>query len=234
MTEKNNEQHDIDELFKGQFGDFEVPKLRSIEPEEEASDEIDQLFQNRLEELEQRPDEKIWTNVQKELPLHLIWKKRLNHLSRIAAILLIGLFISVLVSRESSAILSFVGSNAATTVEDTNPESSIKPADFVFDVHTDKDALDQRENSKTLFQDDSDSEVATNGMDANSTLLDPLAPLPSLPLQEVSLAGLKKGAAGAEEGTLTDSDPLRGAGTDELDQYDADIIARGNSVNPAQ
>lgn len=234
MTEKNNEQHDIDELFKDQFGDFEVPKLRSNDIVDEEEDGIDQLFQNRFEELEQTPNEKIWENVKKELPLHLIWKKRLNHLSRIAAILLIGIFLSVLISSKSSAILNLVNNDAPAAVEDPNAESSIKPADFVFDVNSEKDALDQRENSKTLFQDDNDLENGNAGTDeSNMALLDPLNPLPSLPLQEVKL-GEEGMTAAEEEAAMANSSLLRGANASEDAEYDADIIARGNQVNPAQ
>lgn len=229
----NNEQHDIDKCFQDHFGDAEVPKFNFGEEQEttKADDAMDSLFQGKFDEFEEVPHEKIWNNIQKDLPLHLLWRRRLTQMSKVAAIFLIGLFLSLIVAEKSDYIKGLVYQNE-TEVRQEVPTPVIEPSDFVFDANTESNDLEE-ESSKTLFQDDVVSKDKEE--DINKALLEPVSPLPKLSLQEVTATnGMNQDE---NDSSNTVAIPLRVTGSDKsqgIDKYDADIMARTNQVNPAQ
>ncbi len=240
MRDSNNKEQDFDDCFKDHFGDFEAPKMNSRETQENEMEEdsFDQLFQSQFDDFEQQPDEKIWENVQKELPLHLIWKKRLNQLSRIAAVFLIGLFFTMLISQKSDSIRALVFKTPPPAVEST--EVVKIDSDFVYDANPKEDDIDMPEDSKTLFGDEMAGNKNTKG-EANSAKMDlaPLSPLPKRPIQEVNLPdGSLVQDSKTDENAMKNSIPLRVANINDQngpnDQEESEIIARRNTINPAQ
>lgn len=241
MRDSNNKEQDFDDCFKDHFGDFEAPKMSSRETQENErkEDSFDQLFQSQFDNFEQQPDEKIWENVQKELPLHLLWKKKLNQLSRIAAVFLIGLFFTMLISQKSDSIKGLVFKTNAPAVE--LPEVvKIIDSDFVYDANPKQDDIDMHEDSKTLFADELVSNKKAQEK-ANNTKMDlaPLSPLPKRPIQEVNaLDGSLVQDVKSDEDKMKISIPLRVANANEQnglnDQEETEIMARNNMVNPAQ
>jgi len=240
MRDSNNKEQNFDDCFKDHFGDFEAPKMRKKESSESEAEEnsFDQLFQAQFDDFEQKPDEKIWNNVQKELPLHLIWRKKLNQLSRIAAVLLIGLFITMLISQQSDSIRNLVFQKAPPAV--VEPEIIKIDSDFVYDANPKQDDMDMQEDSKTLFADELVSNKSTLE-EASSSKMDlaPLSPLPKRPIEALSSddASLVQDTK-QDESSMSISIPLRLAngkeGKESGDQYKADIMARNDMINPAQ
>lgn len=89
------EQHqDFDEMFKMGFEDF-APTPSShlwdnIERELPLADE--DIFRSSFANYEVEPSPVVWQNVKRRLPINLVVRRHLTMLSRIAAVLLIGMF----------------------------------------------------------------------------------------------------------------------------------------------
>ena len=89
------EQHqDFDDMFKMGFEDF-APTPSShlwdnIERELPLADE--DIFRNSFENYEVEPSPVVWQNVKRRLPINLVIRRHLTMMSRIAAVLLIGMF----------------------------------------------------------------------------------------------------------------------------------------------
>lgn len=89
------EQHqDFDDMFKMGFEDFApTPSSRlwdNIERELPLADE--DIFRNSFENYEVEPSPVVWQNVKRRLPINLVIRRHLTMMSRIAAVLLIGMF----------------------------------------------------------------------------------------------------------------------------------------------
>lgn len=226
----NKEQHDIDKCFQDRFGEMEVPKFNfGADKDQEEETRLDSIFQSKFEDYEEVPNEKIWDNIQKDLPLHLLWRRRLTQMSKVAAIFLLGLFLSLMVAEQSAALRGFVYQEKEE-IPQVAPAPTITPSDFVFDVNTTGGDLEE-ESSKTLFEDDVVANENTDNDELNKALLEPVSPLPKLGLQEVTATGAiqAKEAATASMPRVGDKE-----GTGDIDKFDADIMARNNQVNPAQ
>jgi hypothetical protein len=95
----NKDQHtDIDKLFQDTFGKFEVTPPPNMWNKIETSlplTEIDSLFKNALENYEKQPSSGVWNNIEPELPLSLTIRNAFIHLSKIAAVLLVGITLYV-------------------------------------------------------------------------------------------------------------------------------------------
>ena len=89
------EQHqDFDEMFKMGFEDF-APTPSShlwdnIERELPLADE--DIFRSSFANYEVEPSPVVWQNVKRRLPINLVIRRHLTMMSRIAAVLLIGMF----------------------------------------------------------------------------------------------------------------------------------------------
>jgi hypothetical protein len=89
------EQHqDFDDVFKMGFEDFAptpAPRLwDNIERELPLADE--DIFRSSFENYEVEPSPVVWQNVKRRLPINLVVRRHLTMLSRIAAVLLLGMF----------------------------------------------------------------------------------------------------------------------------------------------
>ena len=89
------EQHqDFDDMFKMGFEDFApTPSSRlwdNIERELPLADE--DIFRSSFENYEVEPSPVVWQNVKRRLPINLVIRRHLTMMSRIAAVLLIGMF----------------------------------------------------------------------------------------------------------------------------------------------
>jgi hypothetical protein len=95
----NKDQHtDIDKLFQDAFGKFEVTPPPNMWNKIETSlplTETDSLFKNALENYEKQPSSGVWNNIEPELPLSLTIRNAFIHLSKIAAVLLVGITLYV-------------------------------------------------------------------------------------------------------------------------------------------
>jgi hypothetical protein len=91
----NKDQHDIDKLFQDAFGNnYEAAPPSNMWDKIESSlplTETDQLFKNALENYERQPSPEVWGRIQPELPLSLTVRNVFVQLSKIAAILLVGI-----------------------------------------------------------------------------------------------------------------------------------------------
>ncbi len=95
----NKDQHtDIDKLFQDAFGKFEVTPPPNMWNKIETSlplTETDSLFKNALENYEKQPSSGVWNSIEPELPLSLTIRNAFIQLSKIAAVLLVGITLYV-------------------------------------------------------------------------------------------------------------------------------------------
>ncbi len=86
----------IDNLFKDAFSNHAVPPpprmWEKIEQELPLTT-TDKVFKQAFNHYEVEPKPEVWTRIKRELPLSLVLRNHLNWLSRVAAVLVIGMFI---------------------------------------------------------------------------------------------------------------------------------------------
>jgi hypothetical protein len=102
----NEKHHDIDKLFKETFENNEVTPPFNMWSKIESNiplTETDKVFKEALEDYEEEPQPTVWGKIKTDLPLSLTLRNGLVYLSRIAAVLLIG--ISVYVFFQHSTVL---------------------------------------------------------------------------------------------------------------------------------
>lgn len=90
----NDKHHDIDKLFQDNFGNNEVTPPFNMWSKIESNlplTETDILFKDALETYEEEPQPTVWSKIKTELPLSLTLRNGLVYLSRVAAVLLIGI-----------------------------------------------------------------------------------------------------------------------------------------------
>lgn len=90
----NDKHHDIDKLFQETFGNNEVTPPFNMWSKIETNlplTETDILFKEALETYEEEPKSTVWERIKTDLPLSLTLRNGLVYLSRIAAVLLIGI-----------------------------------------------------------------------------------------------------------------------------------------------
>lgn len=176
MKKTNN--HDIEKLFKDGLSDFQVP-APSMNKQTDSS-ELDEAMRSKLSEFELAPDQQNWDKIKRRIPLHLKMHRHLTLLSKIAAVLVVGLVTSLLVANYQSH-----------QAEMANQEKEIQPtpvvipidADFVFDMQPDNSAADQKKaqekSDRELFSED----VVNEYRNIKPTLEVP--ELPTKPIKEV-------------------------------------------------
>jgi hypothetical protein len=94
----NKDQHDIDKLFQDAFGNYEATPPFNMWNKIESSlplTETDMLFKKALENYERQPSPEVWQRIQPELPLSLTVRNVFVQLSKIAAVLLVGISVYV-------------------------------------------------------------------------------------------------------------------------------------------
>jgi len=88
----------IDDIFKNGFENFQqAPPKQNWEQIEDGIDtDIDQQFKSKLHTLKVSPQPKVWKNIEEELPLHPTARRYFSWMTKIAAILVIGMLLAIL------------------------------------------------------------------------------------------------------------------------------------------
>lgn len=97
-----DKHHDIDKLFQDAFQNHEAAPPFNMWNKIESNlplTETDLMFKNAFENYEKEPAPEVWERIKPELPLSLTLRNGLVHLSRIAAVLLIGITLYVFVQQ---------------------------------------------------------------------------------------------------------------------------------------
>ena len=97
-----NKHHDIDKLFQDAFQSHEAAPPFNMWNKIESNlplTETDLMFKKAFENYEKEPSPEVWDRIKPELPLSLTLRNGLIHLSRIAAVLLIGITLYVFVQQ---------------------------------------------------------------------------------------------------------------------------------------
>lgn len=131
------EQHqDFDDMFKMGFEDFApTPSSRlwdNIERELPLADE--DIFRSSFENYEVEPSPVVWQSVKRRLPINLVIRRHLTMMSRIAAVLLIGMFGLMSYDQFKTSTISdgYYGPTAeGTTLQRNNNNEKIVPATTV-------------------------------------------------------------------------------------------------------
>lgn len=131
----NKDQHaDIDKLFQDTFGKFEVTPPPNMWNKIEASlplTETDSLFKSALENYEKQPSSGVWNSIEPELPLSLTVRNVFIHLSRIAAVLLIGITLYVFTQQFDWSSNDNIVQQEIVTPDDVNNQQSEGTQDAV-------------------------------------------------------------------------------------------------------
>lgn len=167
--EKNNLPED---LYKDALSDLEVnPSNKSWA---DISDQLDAdvhgKIQQKFENFESQPKSEVWEGIKTQLPYNLRIRRQLNWMSKIAAVLLIGMLFTVgsnmlkLNNQQEAAQTVSPTLTPAVIVETTAlPTTSADESDFVFDVNKKKEVasklMEEEEDINSLLDfilDDSD------------------------------------------------------------------------------
>lgn len=111
-------------------------KLKMGETKQSPQDlEFDQAFKQQFDQFERTPPPRIWTEVSKEIPLHLLLQRHLQRFSKIAAILLIGMTITVVFQQKGGTLLLPAATTLAKPIKSEKTLTiTTKPnPDFVYD-----------------------------------------------------------------------------------------------------
>lgn len=97
-----DKHHDIDKLFQDAFQDHEVVPSFNMWNKIESNlplTETDMMFKKAFDGYEHEPSPEVWERIKPELPLSLTLRNGFVYLSRIAAVLLIGITIYVFIQQ---------------------------------------------------------------------------------------------------------------------------------------
>lgn len=169
-----NENNNTDEFFKDSFESFQVtPPKRNWEGiNDKLEEKTDAIINDKFESYEVQPQPAVWENIKGQLPYNLRIRRHLNYISRIAAVLLIGMLFTmgynVYQQQNQIAVNSAPVPVATPDVIETPIPVVEEKNDFVFDPVSKKEKakklIDEKEDIDDLLQfilDDSD-DIAAN------------------------------------------------------------------------
>ena len=106
-------------------------------------DYFDQLFKHKLNDLEATPEPHNWLAIEKNTPLHLKLRNQLSALSKIAAGIVIIMFLSTYIQLQTQKQTAETASQfqQKETISKVTPASSVQETQYVFD-------LKEQENNK--------------------------------------------------------------------------------------
>lgn len=192
-TKERNQEHEIDETARRLFQDFQVPppsgtweNLDVASPDHE----VDHIFQKHFSYLEVSPPERNWTAISKRIIFPPVILRHLSLISRVAAVLVIGLFLyqflEKMPSREyaTSSMAEVVSSKSITFGEAVQKNKELTKENLPILVTENHVATKERKAKKeakmllaSLLTDDEfpDSLLDLESLEA---ILEPLKPLP--------------------------------------------------------
>ncbi len=150
MKEKNTGK-DLDGFFKDAFEQWEQ------QPEEQVWDNIqggiephdlDDLFRQSFEGEEVTPPEEVWDKIKPELPLNLWVRRQLSRLSIVAIILVIGMLVTLYLTRSVNQPVMESDAPVAQTEDVFNPLPPFMETEVVAEV-------EEKEEPATLATDNS-------------------------------------------------------------------------------
>lgn len=171
---KNSEKKpaNVDEIFKNSFEHFQVPppNMNWDKMEESLDSDFDQQFRSQLQPFQVRPQQKVWDNIQEELPLHPTARRYISWMTKVAAILVIGMLLSILSDQQQQEEIAAVNNNGEQTTRSFLPNrtedstSTFSEEDtnsaFVYEVkkssasskNSRKYSMEEEAEMKTLLQ----------------------------------------------------------------------------------
>ncbi len=140
-----NTNKNIDEIFKAQFEDFQVPPPRQNweDLEKSIDTDLDQQFRDGLQPLQVTPQKKVWENVQEELPLHPKAKRYISWMTKIAAVLVIGMLLSILSDQQKQGEIA---------QNNNNSEKSTSASKLDISNHPLNGSLEQEKNTAFVYE----------------------------------------------------------------------------------
>jgi len=197
MKEFNTDTNQFDNEFAKKFEGFApTPKSNlwgKISDEMEMQD-IDQYVKQELKSFETTPSEQVWNKVEKKIPLSLYLRNHLNQLSKIAAILVVGMLATIYFSQPQPS--------SVATVQQPNTKmmdgiiSPFPETDFVFDLS--EEVIEEEIASTVLAEEDKikeaddflasllEDEDEFTFVPSNATLFEILEPAEQLPIENIS------------------------------------------------
>ena len=212
---KMNNENQFDQFFADQFNNFEQkPNADLWEKmnEEMELEKIDHLVQRELANCEITPDEKIWMKVEPKLPLSLLVRNHLNALSKIAAILVVGMLVTMYFHGnkvQSNNTIVENSSDTSTDVENINELETLP--EYVFEIQEEveeeviaSNVLSEKQENlieaddflASLLDDEDEFLLQLNDDDIQEVL----KPIEQLPIENISaMLGKEESAETLEE-----------------------------------
>lgn len=230
------ENEGIDELFAKQFKNLEVPPSNhSWTDIQDTLDNgnIDQVFRHHLREIEQTPSPEVWEKVKPRLPLNLFVRTHLNWLSKIAAVLVLGMSAVYLSIENPYATNSTMVDLSPNLIPDgtLNNGAVVEKEAFVFDIPIEEEVaetpLHQAFSEATEAQEEADEFLASLLEDEeefeidDQKIMDILKPIEQLPIENIAAMLHKKEpieTAIIEEIEMQINIPLKVVEDDEIDK----------------
>lgn len=225
MKDNPQDADSLDELFAQELKHLEVaPKQQNWEDIQENLDgeHFDQVIKHRFQDFERSPSNKIWDHVETQIPLNLRLRNQLQWLSKIAAVLVLGMF----------AFYLFVERPTQSTLVEITPQqvpvqfeaqaavlaSSEEKEPFVFDIPATKTT--NKSNSKAAhktqkaMQEEADDFLASILLDEDEfgeqineqKMAEILLPIEQLPIENIAAMLVPMDETEKKEATLIEAD----------------------------
>jgi len=198
---KMNNENQFDQFFADQFNNFEQQPNDYVwekVKEEMELEKIDHLVKRELANCEVTPDEKIWMKVEPKIPLNLLLRNQLNALSKIAAILVVGMLATMYFHQKTEGPNTIALDNALMNADDTKHVNDLENIpEYVFEISEDtqeeeiaSNVLSEKEESlieaddflANLLDDEEEFVLQLE----NEKIQEVLKPIEQLPIENIS------------------------------------------------
>ncbi len=123
MNKNIHNNQDIDDLFKNAFEDFQQLPTKNLWgniQEKLETKEVDQVFYDALKGYEREPSDKVWLAVKRHIPLSLALRNQLRYLSRVAAVLVFIMLVTIYFTNKNNNQHSIIANVEETKTESNN------------------------------------------------------------------------------------------------------------------
>ena len=134
---KIENENKIDQYFADHFNNFKEnphPELWDKIDLEMQLQQFDQDIKEELSAFEEVPPTHIWQAVEPKLPLNLFVRNQLNWLSKIAAILVIGMLFTMYYHQDSKGSMTLSQNNMLNNPELSTSTPLVQETEFVFEI----------------------------------------------------------------------------------------------------
>ena len=235
MKDKPKDTDPLDELFAQELKHLEVvPKKQNWEDIQDnlEHEHFDLAIKRKFQDFERSPSDKVWGEVETQIPLNLRLRNQLQWLSKIAAVLVLGMFAFYLfVERPTqTTIVEITPEQVPFQVEKTSPILADKEEieSFVFDIpatKTKKKSSAKASNKTRKAAQEADDFLASILLDEDEfsdqvnerKMAEILLPIEQLPIESIAAMLVQTNKEDEKENTTIEAEPKISEAVAEID-----------------